>query len=96
MHVSRTKRRKLIYLIYCICAKENPECEIKQDPLVKRYPDINYGLTIITKSGDEARHLQKTILTSLDNLGFEIYTCKVHNTILDVAGFYHKGKINEF
>lgn len=91
--ISRNKRRKLIYLAYCVCAVEYPECSIEQDILKRRYPDTNYGLYVSGKVNQLIK-LKSKLKEAFGKRGYDIYSLRIVSFMgtdekkLEVSGFY--------
>ncbi len=71
--MSRRLRRKLLYLAYCVCAKEAPHCRIKPNSLRFRYPDTNYSPDIYVATRQQALDLQTTLQEAFERRGYTFY-----------------------
>ena len=96
--ISRNKRRKLIYAIYCICNSISKSCQIRQDPLRYRYPDTNYGLRI-EDSVENLLKMKNSIKEFFNKTQYEISSLEIRKEIkslhkeievLEIFGLYSK------
>ena len=84
--ISRNRRRRLIRLVYMLCAKESPECRIQRDPLRKMYPDVNYGVLVSLPNG-QAQELSAKVENAFNRRGYKVWT-RVYKNTLEISSFY--------